>query len=174
MNKVSGSANLIIHENYNDGNLFNDIALIRTSAIPINGSKRFILRLNDCYIYKIFYLDYIGTVALPSYSDRSVSLDNNKAIVSGFGRNSDLPSMIPNLLYVEAPILPNNIVSFSAVQSNERVQVKNLLLVRSNLCTKPCEINECLLEYKWRVTFKILFRTTNENSLFLQAWKLSR
>lgn len=36
--RVTG-ANLIIHAQYNDNSLVNDVALMRTSAIPLNGSK---------------------------------------------------------------------------------------------------------------------------------------
>lgn len=86
--EVSDPSDMILHEGYTITNVLNDIALIRL----VNTIK------ND---------PNVGIVMLPKRADHVVNLDNQMAMISGFGRTTDTSGPSQFLRWVQAPIAAN-------------------------------------------------------------------
>ncbi|CAO1428768.1 unnamed protein product [Diamesa hyperborea] len=111
-------SNFIIHENYDDIEVTNDIALIRLdSKIPEN--------------------QFVKSISLPTRADANEDLVGRTANVSGFGRYADKSknSSSPILMWVELPIVDN---SFCELLNPPERLAESKICVGSKDGMSPC------------------------------------
>lgn len=91
--KVTERSNFILHPNFVEHKLRNDIGLIKLPADVPTGNRR------------------LGILSLPYGSDATRNLENLTATVTGYGQISDSSTPSMTLNYIKLPIAPNTLCS---------------------------------------------------------------